>query len=707
MDITLQIVETFSIDLMHVPRKVQEKINKDVYRRLKQHPDEPTPPVIKKLKGWKYYWRYRISDDWRLIYAFDQSERTITCLMLGHRRDIYKRLGHNDSGPTARIVANSDLAPYLEEPVTDTARIQAAISASDDDGKINPSGQPEAEIPQRLTRQDLLRLGVPEQYHVSVLAVKTENELEDLRLSMPEIYVLRIIEYLWPSTIERVTQAPVRIVENEDDFERIARGELTLEALLLKLDDEQKVFVTRFETGLPIGPWMIKGGPGSGKTTVALHCVRGLMQQSAGTLALPGQTIRVLFTTYTKSLVASAKHLIHSMGLGKSDFEINVINVDKLLYSMLPKVWRDLTLIKGQQQHDIFKKILQRNEQADNNSLFKQDDHSFIEDEIEWVIIGEDLRTEQEYLEFDRRGRGRRLDQRQRKAIWNIYELLLDELREKRSCFFAQWHRGASKNVKPMYDYVFIDEAQDVKTAVLRLLLKLAKDERNVFLMADSNQTIYSATPTWQRAAENLNFRGRSRVLRKNYRTTFETWEAIGSITQGLADTDNETMDAEPVYHGPIPSLKFYASLHHEVKVLDQWIRQALMHERLPRNCVAVLCPTNQHCSNVAALMDSSLNAKAFTTDDIDYTHDGIIVMTMHAAKGLQFPIVAVTGLEQGVFPQAAHGGVDPDEFTQKQRRLFFVASSRAMRRLLVCASERRPSEFVELLDKDQWDLGD
>ena len=53
MDITLQIVETFSIDLMHVPRKVQEKINKDVYRRLKQHPDEPTPPVIKKLKGWK------------------------------------------------------------------------------------------------------------------------------------------------------------------------------------------------------------------------------------------------------------------------------------------------------------------------------------------------------------------------------------------------------------------------------------------------------------------------------------------------------------------------------------------------------------------------------------------------------------------------------------------------------------------------------
>jgi len=63
--------------------------------------------------------------------------------------------------------------------------------------------------------------------------------------------------------------------------------------------------------------------------------------------------------------------------------------------------------------------------------------------------------------------------------------------------------------------------------------------------------------------------------------------------------------------------------------------------------------------------------------------------MTAHSAKGLEFPVVFLVGLEEGVFPHTASsrdaGGLE------EERRLFYVGMTRAMERLyLTCARERR-----------------
>jgi superfamily I DNA/RNA helicase len=107
----------------------------------------------------------------------------------------------------------------------------------------------------------------------------------------------------------------------------------------------------------------------------------------------------------------------------------------------------------------------------------------------------------------------------------------------------------------------------------------------------------------------------------------------------------------------------------------------------------------------LATSLDPELNAKAFTSTTLDLGHPGVKIITMHSAKGLQFPIVAVTGMDQGMMPRNASGGMDRLENSQKQRRLFFVACSRAMWRLLVCGREDRPSEFLKDLDEDHWEL--
>ena len=58
--------------------------------------------------------------------------------------------------------------------------------------------------------------------------------------------------------------------------------------------------------------------------------------------------------------------------------------------------------------------------------------------------------------------------------------------------------------------------------------------------------------------------------------------------------------------------------------------------------------------------------------------------MTMHSAKGLQYPAVAVLGLTEGQMPWHARGGEHPIELNHKLRRLFYVACTRSMSRLLV-----------------------
>ena len=74
--------------------------------------------------------------------------------------------------------------------------------------------------------------------------------------------------------------------------------------------------------------------------------------------------------------------------------------------------------------------------------------------------------------------------------------------------------------------------------------------------------------------------------------------------------------------------------------------------------------------------------------DKYDETADAVVLMTVHAAKGLEFPIVFLAGMEDGIFPSAQNIG-EPTEMSE-ERRLAYVAITRAKEQLYITHARNR-----------------
>src|SRR4029077_7917319 len=115
--------------------------------------------------------------------------------------------------------------------------------------------------------------------------------------------------------------------------------------------------------------------------------------------------------------------------------------------------------------------------------------------------------------------------------------------------------------------------------------------------------------------------------------------------------------------------------------------------------------------------LDRLLEETALVADQDSYEGDAdaVTLITLHAAKGLEFPVVFIAGLEEGLFPHSR--ALDDEKELEEERRLAYVGITRAKRRLFLSHARRRatwgvgqasvPSRFLmeipaELMDGPQ-----
>jgi hypothetical protein len=299
------------------------------------------------------------------------------------------------------------------------------------------------------------------------------------------------------------------------------------------------------------GPAQITGGPGTGKTVVALHRVKHLLGRSPDT--------RVLLTTYTSALARSLRTglallLDHDRALLD---RVTVTTVDALAR-------RTVKELRGNSGAVLGDKDERRRWQRLARTLQLPWSDAFLAQEYRHVLLAQDLRTSEEYVASRRRGRGSALGRAQRERVWEATARFEDELVRDRSCTWLQLCAQAARLLRdkpgegPRYDHVVVDEAQDLHPAQWRLLRAVVPEEPDdLFLTGDPHQRIYDARVSLRSLG--ISVSGRGARLRLNYRSTEEILRWSRALLDGepVSDLTGDKADSLSGYrsllHGERP----------------------------------------------------------------------------------------------------------------------------------------------------------
>lgn len=656
--------------LRDVPPAQIERLGQ-VLERISKDPTHHGVP-IKKLKDRDGLYRFRLGN-WRVFIAFGTH---LEVLAIQRRTDTTysatKQLPEAEA--TSIGLSGIDPADFLDDDVEHDAAFT--------EGRSMASGEP---LPRRLTPDLLAQWRIPEVYRPALVECETADEL--LELTIDKDVLATIVELLFPSSIDESAKTARYLVHGADELIAYAEGRLS--DLLLLLDDEQLKLVShRLE-----GPAMVRGGPGTGKTVIALYRVQELARRRPRT--------KILFATYTKTLAKYARELLQRL-LEREDLavDLTVETVDRMVYRQLgSSVGRiaserePLELLNGLLRHE-------------TDALLQKLGARYLLEEFDQVIEAWGVADMQAYLAAARDGRRVPLYPEERQHVWRLYTAWRATLKAQGMRTWNQLRQEALRRANPAFDAVFVDEAQDLTPVALRFLLKLARDPKGIYLTADANQSIYQTSFSWRRVDEALDMRGKVDVLRRDYRTT----QAINGAVRDVAEVLGLEVDglASPGQRaGPTPRI-LALPMSDGFDRLAAEITATCLRTKLPLGAVAVLAPRRDQVeSTVHALNVRGIDALHAQDDAASFDHPAVKVITLKSAKGLEFPIVFVTHMDEGVLPRTVHDGPVEEYETYRLRdaKEFFVASSRAMRDLVVTYTEGNASPFIEMLTPGAWDF--
>jgi superfamily I DNA/RNA helicase/mRNA-degrading endonuclease RelE of RelBE toxin-antitoxin system len=696
--------QSFKQDFVQLIKSEQLK----VLRAIERIVTEPHGAQVKKILKDTYtnLYRYRVGA-LRICYAL--GTKTIALLAVGPRDEIYERLRRRRPDSTVQEAIVEDAALVQAPRAFKTLPGDAApehLPEGSDAGLTEPT--PEVNAPEKRLLDELLVIrGVDEAQRSKILACESAEQLFDLDL--PEEVLGLLFHISAPPTLQEIEDQPSYLAPALAEFER--DPDACLSSLLLALDNEQ----SRAANSATRGPLLVRGGPGTGKSIVSLYRVRHLYEPQAQQELFGSRVPRTLVVTYTKALTRLSEQLLKRL-LGP-DLLTNVLveTLDTTAWRVAGPFAKDTArgTTNSQQAVESARRSLLAAlaEHVPGRKALEALPAEFLLKEFDWVIDGRNLESLDEYLSCNRSGRGTRLDVSQRRLVWQLYNTWRESLVESSVATFTQvqceaLRRAAELPESEKYDVVVLDEAQDLKPVGIRLALALCRTPQGFYMTADENQSIYGRGYSWRQVSDDLRVQGRSIVLRRNYRTTRQIQEAALAFLRSGGIEDPESQ-AVPVHDGPRPVVAQCNGAESEAiaRLFGTWSKELA----LPTYMGAVLTRTHREAETVANELNAlGIESRACKSGDIDVDERRVKCMTIHTAKGLEFPFVALAGLTMETIPRRSYEAADADdleEHVKQERRLLHVGMTRAMKRLLVCVPPIDPSPFLKDLHAEHWDI--
>lgn len=446
------------------------------------------------------------------------------------------------------------------------------------------------------------------------------------------------------------------------------------------------------------GPVRVTGGPGTGKTVVAVHRTRHLAQR-------PGaDQHRTLLTSFSRTLAESLRHLVDVLGDVPED-RVEIATVDAVAHRVLTEATgTPPDVLDAKEEDRLWARVASRARQPRFSAHFLQQ---------EWrhVVLAQQIRTADAYRSAPRTGRGIRLAGADRDRVWQTFEdfrgLLAGRLTLTHLADAAA--DAARERGRTWFDHAVVDEAQDLHPAQWRLLRAVtATGPDDMFIVGDAHQRIYGNRTVLSR--HGIDVRGRSRRLTVNYRTTEEIlrWAATRlddsrTTNSGFDDLDGGRDDLGGYHsslHGYAPEVEGFPDRQAELESLATAV-QLWIGEGVEPGAIGVLSRTNALADEAyEALRAAGVAAVRLSERADDRDETTVKVATMHRAKGLEFRCVAVQGASADVVPMlkaVTPAKVDAAQHArdvQQERSLLFVACTRARDALRVSYAGT-PSPFL------------
>jgi superfamily I DNA/RNA helicase/mRNA-degrading endonuclease RelE of RelBE toxin-antitoxin system len=679
--------EGFLSEWLALPPKEQAQVGSKIKTLTSDpHPDGVTKKQLTHVN--RHVHRLR-SGDYRIFYTFD-----------AHFVSLLKLVRRSEDTYADDIDAEFFGGPKEEPALTEFPSHSVAVASPATTAEPRP-------FPHALDEEFLDRVLVPREHWSRLVSLKNEDALLACN-GVPDDVLLRVHQALFERPLSAALEEKELVANTVDDLFRYRDGDLL--AFLLRLSTEQEKYVSwALEGG---GPTLVKGGPGTGKSTVALYRVRAMLQS----LKAAGVTSpRVLFTTYTNALVTFSEQLLRGL-LGDEAQAVEVCTADSIALSIVTSRIGQARIASSQDLREAMTAAMSAVKPAGSsldkrvtvNSLAKLG-RDYLLEEIASVIEARRLSTFEAYRDAKRPGRRVPLPESTRALIWDLKVAFDRELKRIGKTTFQQVRAYAAQLVEQghgpaPYDAVVIDEAQDLDLSLLWLLASLAKASNRVFLTADADQSIYGSGFRWADVHEGLKFKGRTGILRANFRSTREIGEAARAY---LADgaLEEEALTPEYAHSGPLPIVRHVRGASDETTLLSRFFTDAARELRLPVWAGALLVPTEKAGERMAARITAAgVPARFMTGRELDLGAQAIKVITLKSAKGLEFPSVAIAGFE-APYPNVRAGTAEEEraERIAQERRTLFVGMTRAMRALLLSIPNTLESALLAGFDEAFW----
>lgn len=166
-------------------------------------------------------------------------------------------------------------------------------------------------------------------------------------------------------------------------------------------------------------------------------------------------------------------------------------------------------------------------------------------------------------------------------------------------------------------------------------------------------------------------------------------------------------------FYDTIKSLSDFSADHTPAELIKELLSKTLLLEEYAKEGeidVKTRTDNIEELVSMAVELEETENIKTLSefleytslitdTDVSDESADQITLMTVHAAKGLEYPYVFIVGLEEGLFPKTDPFSIDTSKL-EEERRLCYVAITRAKKKLYLSHTRRRLS-FGRIMQND------